>query len=52
MTSLLNQIDSPKDLRQLDKSQLPQVATEIRALIVDSVQQTGGHISSNLGVVN
>ncbi len=51
MTSLLNQIDSPKDLRQLDKSQLPQVATEIRALIVDSVQQTGGHISSNLGVV-
>lgn len=51
MTSLLSQIDSPQDLRKLDKSQLPQVATEIRELIVDSVQQTGGHISSNLGVV-
>jgi 1-deoxy-D-xylulose-5-phosphate synthase len=51
MTTLLPQINSPDDLRQLDKSQLPQLATEIRALIVDSVQQTGGHISSNLGVV-
>ena len=52
MTTLLPQINSPDDLRQLDKSQLPQLATEIRALIVDSVQQTGGHISSNLGVVD
>ncbi|MFT7234751.1 MAG: 1-deoxy-D-xylulose-5-phosphate synthase [Methylophagaceae bacterium] len=51
MTTLLSQIDSPDDLRQLDKSQLPQLATEIRAFIVDSVKQTGGHISSNLGVV-
>lgn len=51
MTDLLSQINSPEDLRKLDKSQLPQVASEIRALIVDSVQQTGGHISSNLGVV-
>ena len=51
MTTLLSLINSPDDLRQLDKDQLPQVANEIRALIVDSVQQTGGHISSNLGVV-
>ena len=51
MTTLLSLINSPDDLRQLDKSQLPQIANEIRALIVDSVQQTGGHISSNLGVV-
>ncbi len=50
MDSLLNQINSPADLRLLDKKQLPQLANEIRALIVDSVQQTGGHISSNLGV--
>lgn len=49
--NLLAQINSPEDLRQLDRKQLPQVAEEIRALIVDSVQQTGGHISSNLGVV-
>ena len=51
MTTLLSLINTPDDLRQLDKNQLPQVANEIRALIVDSVQQTGGHISSNLGVV-
>jgi 1-deoxy-D-xylulose-5-phosphate synthase len=50
MDSLLARIDSPDDLRQLDKAQLPLLADEIRALIVDSVQQTGGHISSNLGV--
>ena len=49
--NILSFIDSPDDLRKLDKSQLPQVAKEIRSLIVDSVQQTGGHISSNLGVI-
>ena len=48
--NLLAQIDNPKDLRQLDKKQLAQLAEEIRILIVESVQQTGGHISSNLGV--
>jgi len=48
--NLLAQIDSPEDLRQLDKKQLAQLAEEIRSLIVESVQQTGGHISSNLGV--
>ncbi|OUR73680.1 1-deoxy-D-xylulose-5-phosphate synthase [Methylophaga sp. 41_12_T18] len=51
METILSQIDSPDDLRKLDKQQLPQLADEIRALIVDSVQQTGGHISSNLGVI-
>lgn len=51
MDNLLAHINSPEDLRQLDKKQLPQLAEELRALIVDSVQQTGGHISSNLGVI-
>ena len=51
MTSLLSQIDSPAQLRQLDRKQLPQLAGEIRELIIDKIQQTGGHISSNLGVV-
>jgi len=50
INSLLAQINSPDDLRKLDRAQLPLLADEIRALIVDSVQQTGGHISSNLGV--
>jgi len=51
MDTLLAHINDPDDLRQLDKKQLPQLAEEIRTLIVDSVQQTGGHISSNLGVI-
>mmetsp|Transcript_30079 Transcript_30079/g.38656 ORF Transcript_30079/g.38656 Transcript_30079/m.38656 type:complete len:156 (-) Transcript_30079:17-484(-) len=51
MDNLLTSINSPQDLRQLDKKQLPQLAEELRALIVESVQQTGGHISSNLGVI-
>ncbi|MFT7414356.1 MAG: 1-deoxy-D-xylulose-5-phosphate synthase [Methylophagaceae bacterium] len=49
--TLLAHINSPADLRKLDKKQLPQLAEEIRSLIVGSVQQTGGHISSNLGVI-
>lgn len=51
MTSLLAQIDSPAQLRQLERKQLDQLAVEIRELIIDKIQQTGGHISSNLGVV-
>lgn len=51
MDTILAHINSPDDLRQLDKKQLPQLAEELRTLIIDSVQQTGGHISSNLGVI-
>jgi 1-deoxy-D-xylulose-5-phosphate synthase len=51
MEKILSHINSPEDLRQLDKAQLAQLAEELRELIVDSVQQTGGHISSNLGVI-
>lgn len=50
-STILAHINSPEDLRQLDKKQLPKLAEEIRTLIVNSVQQTGGHISSNLGVI-
>ncbi len=51
MDTILTHINSPDDLRQLDKKELPQLAEELRTLIIDSVQQTGGHISSNLGVI-
>ena len=51
MDTILAHINSPDALRQLDKKQLPQLAEELRTLIIDSVQQTGGHISSNLGVI-
>jgi 1-deoxy-D-xylulose-5-phosphate synthase len=49
--SLLETIDSPADLRRLERKQLPQLATELRAFLIDSVSQTGGHLSSNLGTV-
>ena len=48
---LLAQIDSPADLRELDESQLPELATEIRAFLLQSLSQTGGHLASGLGSV-
>lgn len=51
MTRLLDHINVPDDLRLLQRKQLPQLAEEIRELIIEKIQQTGGHISSNLGVV-
>jgi 1-deoxy-D-xylulose-5-phosphate synthase len=48
---LLEKIADPADLRRLDRRQLGQLATELRAFIVDSVASTGGHLSSNLGTV-
>ena len=48
---LLETIGDPADLRRLDRKQLPQLADELRAFIVDSVAATGGHLSSNLGTV-
>ena len=51
MTPLLDSINSPHDLRLLNRSQLNQLADELRSFLIDSVAQTGGHLSSNLGVV-
>ncbi|HET7730592.1 MAG TPA: 1-deoxy-D-xylulose-5-phosphate synthase [Usitatibacter sp.] len=48
---LLETVDDPAALRHLDRKQLLQLATELRAFIVDSVAATGGHLSSNLGTV-
>jgi len=50
-TPLLDSIDSPADLRALDEKQLPQVADELRAFLLYSVGQTGGHFGAGLGVV-
>ena len=50
-TPLLDRINSPHDLRQLNESQLPQLASELREFLLDSVSKTGGHFASNLGVV-
>lgn len=48
---LLSRIDSPADLRKLSRSDLGQLATELRDHVLQSVAQTGGHLSSNLGTV-
>jgi len=51
MASLLETIASPEDLRRLPRQQLPQLATELRNFVLESVSRTGGHLSSNLGTV-
>jgi len=51
MTSILDTIQSPADLRLLSPHQLPQLADELRQFLLDSVAKTGGHLSSNLGTI-
>lgn len=48
---LLSQIDTPDDLKKLDKSQLQQVCNELRQFIIDCVSVHGGHFGASLGVV-
>ena len=51
MYTLLNTINTPDELRALDRGQLPRLASELREFLVESVSKTGGHLSSNLGTV-
>ncbi|MDB5957820.1 1-deoxy-D-xylulose-5-phosphate synthase [Ramlibacter sp.] len=51
MSTLLEAINDPADLRRLPRAQLPALADELRAYVLDSVARTGGHLSSNLGTV-
>lgn len=48
---LLDSISSPDDLKKLTPDEITELASEIRSFLVDSVTTTGGHLSSNLGVV-
>ena len=48
---VLPTINSPSDMRGLDRVQLKQLADEVRACVLDNVSRTGGHLSSNLGTV-
>ncbi len=48
---LLEKINSPADLKNISRDDLPQLAEEIRMAIVDVVSQTGGHLASSLGTV-
>jgi len=49
--TLLDQILSPRDLRVLPVDKLPALADEIRSRILEVVGRNGGHLASNLGVV-
>ena len=49
---LLNKINSPKDLRKLQKEQLPELCQEIRNFIIETISHTGGHLASSLGAVD
>ena len=51
MYTLLDTVNSPEELRALDRDQLPKLASELREFLVESVSKTGGHLSSNLGTV-
>ncbi len=48
---MLKKIENPEDLRALTVENLPQLAAEIRTLIIETVARTGGHLASSLGVV-
>ena len=48
---LLSKINSPDDLRNLNKNQLEQISSELRQYIIDIVSEKGGHFSASLGVV-
>lgn len=51
LAPLLPGIDGPADVKALDRGQLPQLCDEVRDFLLESVQRTGGHLGSNLGVV-
>ena len=49
--SILNNINYPSDVKALDEKSLEALCAEIREFLVDNVSKTGGHLASNLGVV-
>jgi 1-deoxy-D-xylulose-5-phosphate synthase len=51
MSRILDTIDTPYDVRKLDRRELPELADEIRERIIDVVSKVGGHFGGNLGIV-
>ena len=49
--TLLDQVQTPEDLRKLEIAQLPQLAAELRQETIDAVALTGGHLGAGLGVI-
>lgn len=50
-TPLLDKVETPADLRRVPDAELPQLAAELRAELIDAVSRTGGHLGAGLGVV-
>ena len=48
---MLEKINNPNDIKMLDKNELPELAKEIRNFLISKVSKKGGHLASNLGVV-
>ena len=48
---VLDKIKAPNDIKKLDKSELPVLAEEIREFLIQKISENGGHLASNLGVV-
>ena len=48
---MLEKIQKPNDIKKIPADQLPALAEEIRKFIIESLSKTGGHLASNLGVV-
>ncbi|MDE6124567.1 MAG: 1-deoxy-D-xylulose-5-phosphate synthase [Eubacterium sp.] len=49
--SVLDKVQSPKDLKKMNNNELDELCADIRELLVETVSETGGHLASNLGVV-
>ena len=48
---ILGQIDCPEDLKKIPENKMPELCSELRDFLVENVNRTGGHLASNLGVV-
>ena len=48
---ILEKIKKPNDIKKLDTGQLPLLADEIRQFLIEKISVSGGHLASNLGVV-
>ncbi|WP_347489629.1 1-deoxy-D-xylulose-5-phosphate synthase [Desulfoscipio sp. XC116] len=51
MANLLSKVNSPDDIKKLNLEEITKLADEIRMFLIDKVSKTGGHLASNLGVV-
>lgn len=52
VTPLLDQVSFPADLKKIDDKEMPQLAQELRAEMIDAVSKTGGHLGAGLVLWN